>query len=120
MTGDITFSFENFEEGVNKYIEYAIDSKIKMGMTNFDNVKDKRVEKCIWEGDKRVAKKYGLNDDEYGKIFGGKIIVQGLPKELWDIDCRTLMIRSMPMNSRQQILAIIKFSLLMDYYENRN
>ena len=120
MTGDITFSFENFEEGVSKYIKYAINSDIKMGMTNFDNVKDKRVEKCICEGDKKVAKKFGLCDDEYNKIFGGKIIVQGLPKELRDVDCRTIMIRSMPMNCRQQILAIIKFSLLMDYYENRN
>ena len=120
MTGDITFSFENFEEGVNKYIEYAIDSKIKSGITNFDNIKDKRVVKCILEGDKIVAKKYGLNDDEYDKIFGGKVSVQGLPKELWEVDGRTIMLRLLPMNCRQQILAIIKFSLLMDYYENRN
>ncbi len=120
MTGTITFSFENFEEGVNKYIEYAIDSDVKIGMTNYDNVKDKRVEKYIREGDKKVAKTFNLSDDEYNKIFGGKVIVQGLPKELWEVDCRTIMIRSMPMNCRQQILAIIKFSLLMDYYENRH
>jgi len=120
MTGDITFLFENFEEGVSKYIKHAINSDIEMGMTNFDNIKDKRVKICVCEGDKKVAKKFNLNDDEYNKIFGGKVIVQGLPKELWEVDCRTIMIRSLPMNCRQQILRIIKFSLLMDYYVNRH
>ena len=55
------------------------------------------------KGIKKVAKTFNLSDDEYNKIFGGKVIVQGLPKELWEVDCRTIMIRSMPMNCSQQI-----------------